>query len=235
MKPVLQIQHVSKSFNGLKVLKDVTFEIQKGTVNSLFGSNGSGKTTLFNIVTGYLKADSGQMKFKEFSLHDKKSKDIARYGLGKIWQAPRVFDNLTVMENLVLATPDHPGEKLLKYVFAIKKIVSEEDKRREKAAGIAETISLTEKLNESAGSLSFGQKKLLSIGMVMMNNASLFLLDEPFSGVNSVMIERISIVLNKLKEQGKTVLMIEHNRKKAGAISDQVFLLENGIIMNGEK
>lgn len=235
MKQVLQIQHVSKSFNGLNVLRDVTFEIQKGTVNSLFGSNGSGKTTLFNIITGYLKADSGQIKFKEFSLHDKESKDIARYGLGKIWQTPRVFDNLTVGENLVLAVPDHPGEKLLHYLFAIKKIISEEDKRREKAASIAETISLTEKLNEPAGSLSLGQKKLLSIGMVMMNNASLFLLDEPFSGVNSEMIVRISNVLNKLKEQGKTVLMIEHNHKKAGAISDQVFLLQNGIIMKREK
>ncbi len=227
---ILKVLNVGKSFNGLIVLEDVSFELETGTITSLFGENGSGKTTLFHIISGFLPPSRGKIYFKGESIYDKPATEIDKLGIGRTWQFPRVFKNLSVLDNLLLASKKHPGEHVLNYLVNPFKIWQEEKKRKEKAVRISYDVGLSDKLEEAAGRLSFGQQKLLSIGMLLINEAELLLLDEPFAGLNVIMVDAISKLLLQLKEEGKTILMIEHDRKKAKAISDKVLYLTKGII-----
>jgi len=232
---ILEMRHISKSFNGLKVLEDVSFSLQLGTITSLFGENGSGKTTLFHIISGFIKANSGEVLFKGVDMNGNSSVEIARLGVGRVWQTPRICKNLTVLDNLVLASKSHPGESAINYFIRPRLIWLVEISRKARAASISEDIGLAGKLQKTAGSLSFGQQKLLSTGMLLMNDCELLLMDEPFAGVNSLMVDHISEVMLGLKKQGKTICMIEHNRTKAKVISNNTLTLVKGIIEQTEK
>lgn len=232
VKNILELHHISKTFNGITILEDVSFTLLKGTVTSLFGENGSGKTTLFHIISGFLPADKGEVKFKGINQNGKSSVEIARFGVGRVWQTPRICKNLTVLDNLVLASKNHSGEKVYNYLLKPRLIWQEEKVQKERAAKVAADFGLDGKLKETAGTLSFGQQKLLSMGMLFMYDCELFLLDEPFAGVNGKMIEHMGEVLLGLKAQGKTICLIEHNRSKAMKISDNTLTLVKGMIEN---
>jgi len=231
---ILKVEHISKSFNGLSVLKDVSFELSEGTITSLFGENGSGKTTLFHIIAGFLKPTSGKVYFQDENLHHKSAAEIDELGIGRTWQTPRIFKNMSIQDNLLLATKDHPGELLLNYFLKPGIIWREETNRKVRAEKVCDEIGLAGKLQKTAGALSYGQQKLLSIGMLLMNDAELLLLDEPFAGVNAKMVDAISELLLQLKERGKTVLLVEHNRSKATEISYKVLHLVKGRIQEQE-
>lgn len=227
---ILRVENIGKSFNGLTVLKDVSFGLEPGSISSLFGENGSGKTTLFHIIAGFLKPDIGKVFFNDTNLYGKSAVEIDQLGIGRVWQSPRVFKNLSVEDNLLLATKNHPGERVLNYLFKPKAIWQQEKDCKVRAAAVLKETGLAGKLQKTAGELSFGQQKLLSIGMLLMNESELLLLDEPFAGVNGKMVDNISEVLLRLKENGKTILLVEHNRHKAREISDAVFQLIKGHI-----
>lgn len=226
-KRILHIENLSKSFGGLKLFDEVNINLQKGTINSLFGSNGSGKTTFFNLISGYEKPDSGKIHFNGMTIKFHNEFAIARAGIGKMWQVPTVFPNHTVLDNLLVSDKTHPGEKFLNYIFNRKSIKKREAELNEKAFGILLKFKLAGKEQQIAGSLSLGERKLLSISMLLMNDAHLLLLDEPFSGVNFDTVERISKTLCELRSDGKTIFMIEHKIKFAETISDHLFRIEN--------
>ncbi len=228
MATLLETRNLGKSFSGLTVLKDVSFSLRAGTVTSLFGENGSGKTTLSHIITGYLHADHGSILYKGHDINGQKPVAVARLGVGRVWQTPRVCKNISVADNLVLAAKDHPGERVTNYFLRPRLVWQEEGRRRQKAEGVAAEVGLDGKLGESAGGLSFGQQKLLSIGMLLMNDAELLLMDEPFAGVSAQMVGHISEVLVTLGRKGRSILLIEHNRAKAEQISDSVLTLVKG-------
>ena len=230
METILDVKNINKSFNGLKVLQNASFAVQTGTVTAFFGENGSGKTTLFHIISGFLKADGGNLYYKNTPISHPTPVSVARLGIGRVWQNPRICKNLSVLDNLLLASRNHPGERLLNYFVRPGQIIDAEKSKKSKAKEVAGEIALDGKLGQAAGELSFGQQKLLSIGMLLMNEASLLLLDEPFAGVNAKMNEHISEVMETLKKQGKTIMMIEHNRAKASSISDTQFFLSKGEI-----
>lgn len=226
-KRILHIENLSKSFDGLKLFDEVNIDLRQGTINSLFGSNGSGKTTFFNLISGYEKPDSGKIHFNGMTIKFHNEYAIAKAGIGKMWQVPTVFPNHTVLENLMVSDKTHPGERFLNYIFKRKSIKEREAELKEKTFGILQKFKLLGKEQKLAGSLSLGERKLLSISMLLMNDAQLLLLDEPFSGVNSDTVERISKTLIELKDDGKTIFMIEHKIKFAEAISDCLFKIEN--------
>lgn len=229
---ILSVNHIEKSFDGLNILKDVSFSLEPGTLTAIFGENGSGKTTLFHILTGFLKPDKGELVFKGQNITGRSPIEIAYLGIGRVWQTPRICKNLTVMENLVLASRDHPGELLLNYFLNPGKIIVENRLRKQAAVGVARQVLLSGKLGKTAGSLSFGQQKLLSIGMLVMSKAELLALDEPFAGINGVAVDHIATTLKGLKESGKTILMVEHNYLKAREIADRVIRVNKGIVEN---
>lgn len=226
-KPILHIENLSKSFGGLKLFNEVNIEVQQGSINALFGNNGSGKTTFFNLIGGYEKPDTGKMYFNGLPIKYHNEFEIAKAGIGKMWQEPTVFPNHTVLQNLMVSDKIHPGEIFLNYFFRGRSIKRKELYLKEKANGILQKFKLGDKSEQLAGSLSLGEKKLLSISMLLMNDAKLLLLDEPFSSVNPDTIERISSALNDLRSEGKTVFMIEHKVKFAEAIGNHLFKIEN--------
>jgi len=224
---ILNIENLSKSFNGLKLFDDVNISLNEGTVNALFGSNGSGKTTLFNLIAGFDKPDTGKIHFNGLTIKYHNEFSIAKSGIGKMWQEPTIFPNHTVMQNMLVSEKIHPGEYLHNYVFKLNTIRKREAESKDKAIDILLKFNMVKKREHLAGSLSLGERKLLSISMLLMNNALLFLLDEPFSSVKPDTIEIISNALLKLKAEGKTVFMIEHKIKFAQKISDHCFKIEN--------
>lgn len=226
-KAILHIDNLSKSFGGLKLFNEVNIELQQGSINALFGGNGSGKTTFFNLIGGYEKPDAGKIHFNGLTIKYHNEFEIAQAGIGKMWQEPTVFPNHTVLQNLLVSDKTHPGENFLNYIFRGKSIKRKETELKEKSQSILQKFKLGTKGEQLAGSLSLGERKLLSISMLLMNDARLLLLDEPFSSVNPDTIERISSALNDLRSEGKTVFMIEHKIKFAEAISDNLFKIEN--------
>lgn len=226
-KTILHIEKLSKSFGGLKLFNEVNIELQEGSINALFGNNGSGKTTFFNLIGGYEKPDAGKIHFNGLTIKYHNEFEIAKAGIGKMWQEPTVFPNHTVLQNLMVSDKTHPGENFLNYIFRGRTIQRKETELKAKAQSILQKFKLGNKGNQLAGGLSLGERKLLSISMLLMNEARLLLLDEPFSSVNPDTIERISSALNDLRNDGKTVFMIEHKIKFAEAISNHLFKIEN--------
>lgn len=231
MKPILCIENLSKSFEGLRLFEDVNITLQQGTINSLFGGNGSGKTTFFNLIGGYEKPDAGKIHFNGLTIKYHNEFSIAKAGVGKMWQEPSVFPNHTVLQNLLVSDKTHPGEYFFNYFFRLRSIKKMEHELKDKAIDILQRFRLKDKSEHLAGSLSLGERKLLSIAMLLMNDARLLLLDEPFSAIKPDTIERISNALTELRSAGKTVFMIEHKIKFAAAISDRCFKIENYKIM----
>lgn len=227
MKPILHIENLSKSFEGLRLFEDVNITLQQGTINSLFGGNGSGKTTFFNLIGGYEKPDAGKIHFNGLTIKYHNEFSIAKAGVGKMWQEPSVFPNHTVLQNLLVSDKTHPGEYFFNYFFRLRSIKKKEHELKDKAMDILQRFRLKDKSEQLAGSLSLGERKLLSIAMLLMNDARLLLLDEPFSAIKPDTIERISNALTELRGAGKTVFMIEHKIKFAEAISDHCFKIEN--------
>jgi branched-chain amino acid transport system ATP-binding protein len=226
-QPILHVENLGKSFGGLKLFDGVNITLRPATINSLFGSNGSGKTTFFNMLGGYDKPDAGRMYFDGLTIKFHNEFAIAKAGIGRMWQEPTVFPNHTVLQNLLVSAKTHPGEHFLNYIFRGNLIRRREADLTDRARGVLRKFKLGCKLDQRAGSLSLGEKKLLSISMLLMNDARLLLLDEPFSSVNPDTIERISEVLVELREEGRTIFMIEHKIKFAKAISDHLFKIEN--------
>lgn len=231
MKPViLHIDNLNKSFEGLQLLKNAQLSIQEGTINSLFGNNGSGKTTLFNMIAGYEKPDSGTINFNNHPVNYRHPHKVALAGIGKMWQEPAIFPNHTVLENLLVSDKVHPGQYFLNYLLMPRSIRQKEEALKIKAGVILHRFKLGEKLTHKAGTLSLGERKLLNISMLFMNDTRLFLLDEPFSNINPGSIGLISAALNEIKSEGKTILMIEHKAKYASAISDHLFRISGHCI-----
>lgn len=226
-KPNLRVENLSKSFGGLKLFDGVNIALRPGTINSLFGSNGSGKTTFFNLIGGYDRPDAGRIHFDGLTIKFHHEFAIAKAGIGRMWQDPTVFPNHTVLQNLLVSAKTHPGEYFLNYIFRGSLVRRKEADLTDKAHGILQKFKLGDKSDRLAGSLSLGEKKLLSISMLLMNDARLLLLDEPFSSVNPDTIERISESLVGLKGDGRTIFMIEHKIRFAEAISDHIFRIEN--------
>jgi ABC-type branched-subunit amino acid transport system ATPase component len=227
IKEILYVNNLSKSYDGLKLFNQVSFSLEPGTINSLFGRNGSGKTTLFNIIGGYDKPDSGIILFKGRPIKYTNKYSMARLGVGKMWQEPLVFPNHTVVQNLIVCDKTHPGEAFFNYFFNLNSIITREIGLKKKSLDLINKLKIGNKAFYKAGSLSLGERKILGLLMLVMNDSELLLLDEPFSGINTTTIDKISEILLELKSNGKTIFIIEHKMKCAEAISDHLFRIEN--------
>lgn len=226
---MLEINNISKSFDGLQAVSDFSFNLQPGKVTSIIGPNGAGKTTVFNIVTGFLTADAGEVSYRNFSLKDLPPWRITRMGISRTFQNLRLFRKLTVLENVLLGRQRQSGENFLNALFLFSHTSAEQKEHLEKALSLVDFVGLSDHKNEQAENLSYGQQKLLSIACCLATEPELLLLDEPVSGVQPAMIEKISTILKELVEkENKTVLLIEHDIDFVLRNSDRVVVMDEG-------
>lgn len=194
------------------------------------GSNGAGKTTLFNIISGFITPQSGKIYFENKNLIGLQPYKINRQGVGRTFQDLRLITKLTVKENIVLAMPQNPTDNWLNAMLPenfYRKLNAAWEKKAEE---IIEGFFLSEVKSSQAGNISYGQQKLLSLACCMANGASLLLLDEPVAGVQPEYRNKIAKLLKQLREDGKTILLIEHNTDFIAEVADKIFFLHEGKI-----
>jgi ABC-type branched-subunit amino acid transport system ATPase component len=228
----LELIDVSKSFDGLKAVDQVSIGLQKGKITALIGPNGAGKTTIFNLISGFIKPDSGQILYRGQNMVGLSPWEIASLGIGRLFQDVRVFNRLTVLDNLLAAFKGQKGEKVMVAILGRGKVLSEEARNKEKALELLRFVGLAEKASDLAENLSYGQQKLLSIARLLAAEADVLLLDEPTAGVNPAMIGQILKVARTLAEQGKTVVIIEHNMNVVVEVADWVYFMDDGQIVS---
>lgn len=221
-QPLLEGRNVSKYFDGLAALSQVDFAVYPGEVMGLIGPNGSGKTTLFDCLTRVQDISQGRVFFKGVETTRKKPYQVAHMGLARTFQVIRVYRNLTVLENMLLSR-QWRGEGLLKQLRPSQR------RTEARARELIDFLTIGHLIQEPAGNLSVGQQRLLEIGMALMPDPDLILLDEATSGVNPTLIETIKERIRRMNwEQGKTFLLIEHNIHFIASLCSRVFVLNHG-------
>jgi ABC-type branched-subunit amino acid transport system ATPase component len=225
---LLEVRNLHKHFGGVKVVNDCSFAIRAGTVTGLVGPNGAGKSTMFNLVTGVLKPDSGRIVFDGDAVQGRSPERVVRHGIGRTFQTPRLFFELTAWENLMVAGRDQPGEHFLANLVRHRVVRQAERALSDKAHDVLAFLRLDRLANEMAGSLSGGQRKLLSLGRVLMMEPRMILLDEPAAGVNETLAQELFDHIQVLNRQGITFLVIEHNMSLIMRLSDELVVMHNG-------
>jgi len=227
----LTISGVNKRFGGLQALRDCSFSIGPGKIICLVGPNGAGKTTVFNAITGFLKADSGEVSFKEHRLTGKRPQAIVRLGVARTFQNLRLFTDLTALDNAVSALPDQFGEEPIGATFRPFRTSRAQKALRDRAAAILSDVGLSARSDDFVRNLSYGEQKLLSIARVLATGAELLLLDEPTSGLSGDALESVMALLRRLRDQGRSQLVVEHNTRVVQQIADEVLFLHQGHVM----
>ena len=227
---LLTADGVHRSFGGLRAVDVEHMDVERGSVVALIGPNGAGKTTFFNVLTGFERADGGSWTFEGRDMSGRSAYLAARDGMVRTFQTARVFPRLTVLDNIRLAAKDQTGERLLSALLPWR-WRRQETELAERAAELGRWAGLGDKLDDMAGTLSGGQRKLLELARGVMAAPRLLMLDEPMAGVNPALRQ---ILLDKIRElpgEGITVLFVEHDMDVVSAISDVVVCMAEGRII----
>ncbi len=225
---MLAIEQLCFHFPGRAILDRTSFELRPGAVTCLLGGNGSGKTTLFNLITGFLRPDAGAIRLGERKLDGCAPFRISRMGVARTFQDLRLIGKLPVRENVLLALPGHPGERLRHALLppAFHRDRDAEDRR--KADALLADFFLSEVADQPASEISYGQQKLLTLACCVATGATLLLLDEPVAGISPENRERMAERLANLRAAGKTILLIEHQPDFLERVGERFLFLEAG-------
>jgi ABC-type branched-subunit amino acid transport system ATPase component len=225
---VIEIRNLTKAFGGTRAVSDCTISLDGLTISGLIGPNGSGKTTLFNLITGLLKPDSGEIRFLGNRIDGRLPHDMAALGLIRTFQLSRVFPRITVLDNMLLAPQDQTGERVFSLLFRMQQIRGEEEANRERALEILDLLGLTRLKEQFAENLSYGQQKLLELGRALMAKPKMILLDEPTAGINPTLIRTMIDMILKMRDRGQVFFIIEHNMDVVIELCERVFVLDHG-------
>ena len=228
---MLVAENVHKSFQGVSALNGASLLVEERSITGLIGPNGAGKSTLFAVLSSFQKADHGRVVWRDQDITGMPAHKIVHKGLVRTFQVPREFGELTVLENLQVAPLEQAGEQVWKVWLRWGQVAARERAILEQAEKILAFLKLEHVRNDLAKSLSGGQKKLLELGRALMTEPELLMLDEPFAGVNPVLIEEIMERIRELNQQGRTFFIIEHNIQAISALSDVLYVMAEGTVL----
>jgi branched-chain amino acid transport system ATP-binding protein len=231
-EPILSARRVSKHFKGLVAVNEVSLDVARASITALIGPNGAGKTTLFNVLSGFFRADGGTVTFDGQVLDTMPPHRRSRLGMVRTFQIPKIFSRLTVLENMLVANPNQPGEAFFGCFYRYGAMRHAERAAREKAIELLNLLNIARLANEYAGTLSGGQRKLVELGRVLMIDPKMIMLDEPMAGVNPALglrlLERVEFLR---RERGLTFLFVEHDMEVVMRVSDRVVVLDEGTLI----
>ena len=220
----LEVQGVTKRFGGITAVDGCSFAVEEGSIHGLIGPNGAGKTTVFNIISGFLRPDGGRVLFRGVDLTRRRPHEIARMGIRRTFQISRVLPELTVLENLVVYDPPSGLHDALEPAARPAAV--------QRACELLELTELTRLRHSPAGSLSYGQQKLLEIACLLMHRPRMVLLDEPMAGLNPRMVEKMVTLIRRLRDElGITFLVVEHAVQVIMEMCDRVVVMAAGRVL----
>ena len=225
---MLKVSNLNKNFDGVTALNDFSFEMRDNEILGLIGPNGAGKTTLFNAISGFIKPDNGKVYFNDKDILKIQPYRIVSSGISRTFQDLRLIRQISVIDNVLLSFNRQEGENIYNIIFRDKMIQSIEDENRKKLLELLDYAGIKDKAYDLAGNLSYGQQKLLSIICCLASNAELLLLDEPISGINPEMREKILTIISQLPAKGKAAIVIEHDMDFIEQICDRVIFMDMG-------
>ena len=235
-KAIFEADSVVKRFGGIRAVNGASMKVGEGSITALIGPNGAGKTTFFNVITGFYRADGGRATFGGEAILGHQPYSIARRGMVRTFQITKALAAMPVLDNMTLAAPDQPGEKLRNLVFRPGASRQREREVHAEAMELLEVFNLTKLADAYAGTLSGGQRKLLELARALMTKPRFLLLDEPMAGINPTLGRRLLDHMQRLREeQGVTFLFVEHDMEVVMNHSDRVIVMAEGrVIADGE-
>jgi branched-chain amino acid transport system ATP-binding protein len=228
---ILQAVNLDKHFGGVAAVTDLSFEVQKGIIYSVIGPNGAGKTTLFNMLCGYYVPNGGSITFAGKDLAGLDTHQVAALGISRTFQNLQVFYNMTVLENVMVGCHLRTHTGLIKAALRLPSVVREERQVREWSMEALEVCGLEHLADREAGSLPYGELKRLEIARSLASNPEFLAMDEPAAGLNDTETVEMRQLILRLKEQGITILLVEHNMGLVMQISDRVLVLGFGCLL----
>jgi ABC-type branched-subunit amino acid transport system ATPase component len=217
---MMRLSNVTKSFGGIKALDSCTLEIKKGAITAIIGPNGSGKTTLFDVISQIIKVDSGKITFRKTDITKMQKYAVARQGISRTFQDPRLFKNLTINDHLDIALSEE-YESLIKSILMKKKSDTDTIKK------ILKTVGLEKNGETIVSELSYGQKKLIALAIALAKPHTCIMLDEPVAGINPELRKKIKKILQQLKRK-ETIILIEHDMNFVMDLADEIYVLDHG-------
>ncbi len=227
---LLQAKNVTKQFGGLLAVNDVTLTIDRGSIVSVIGPNGAGKTTFFNVLTGIYKPDKGSITFNGQSLLNLRSDQITACGITRTFQNIRLFNNMTVLENVLVGMHSRLHAPMWNIIFRTPTMRQEERQARQKARELLHFVGLDDKRDDLAKNLPYGDQRRLEIARALASEPKMVLLDEPTAGMNPHETASATRLIQRLRDDmGVTVVLIEHDMKVVMSISERISVLDYGI------
>ncbi len=226
--PILEVDNVTMRFGGVTALVDVDFNINRGEILGLIGPNGAGKTTCFNVMTGVYKATSGEVRFKGEPLGDRKRFEITRLGIARTFQNIRLFPEMTALENVMVGADTHHKTSVVAALLHLPIHKQEEKEGRERSMELLEFMGIADRAHELARNLPYGYQRRLEISRALATKPELLCLDEPAAGFNPAEKEDLMGLIRQIRDQGYTVLLIEHDMRLVMGVTDRIVVLEFG-------
>ncbi len=224
----LSIEEISKQYEGIRALDQVSLKVEEGSIKGLIGPNGAGKSTLFHLISGVEKPDSGKIRFKERDITKMESHERSALGIGRTFQTVQTWGNMTVVENVMAGMNRRLKGSLFSYGLWLPWVRRSEKEALKEAKEILNSLGLLGKWESMASQLPYGKQKLLELGRALAMKPQLLLLDEPASGLTLREIEQLSNQISQIRQEGVTVFIVEHHMGMVMEIADEIAVLHNG-------
>ena len=226
---MLAVQSLAKSFAGIRAVTDVSFDLHAGEIVSMIGPNGAGKTSVFNMITGFYSADAGSIRLRGQEINGRLPHQIGRLGIGRTFQNIELFQDMTVTDNMRVGCQCHSPVTVIGAIFRLPSALRREREESERITALLELLRLIDKAEYLASALSYGEQRRLEMARALSTDATLLLLDEPTAGMTPAEVGVMMETIERVRRQGVTVFLIEHNMKLVMGISDRIIVMDHGV------